>query len=78
MPVSARKENMLMPPPELIDSPDLFSDAARVLLASYKRFCQNLRGCMNDNPSASSKIVLSIEAVLLKLLEKYGTLSRPR
>lgn len=42
-----------------------------MLLAAYQKFCQNLQSCVRENSAATLKVVDSIRALLLKLLNRY-------
>ena len=55
----------------LLDRREGFSEAAQVLLGSFRKFCQNLQRCMDENPLATPKLLDSAASLVVKLLIRY-------
>ena len=55
----------------LLDRREGFSEAAQVLLGSFRKFCQNIKQCIDENPLATPKLLDSAASLVVKLLNRY-------
>jgi hypothetical protein len=54
----------------LLDRREAFSEAAQVLLSSFRKFCQNLKQCIDESPVATRKLLDSAATLVVKLLNR--------
>lgn len=55
---------------ELLDQQNGFADTTSVFLASYRKYCQNLNQCIEEDYSVTPKVLESIVAILQKLVSR--------
>jgi hypothetical protein len=55
---------------ELLIVTNGFSAVAREMLAPFQIFCRNLQKCISEFPSAGTKIVDSVGAIVSKMLDR--------
>jgi hypothetical protein len=55
---------------EVLTVTDSFGDVAREMLAPYQIFCRNLQKCICEFPSARTKVIDSVGALVSRMIDR--------